>query len=285
MKQLFFLFSIILITPCAYSQDILVLRNGDEVEVKVLEIKLSEIKYKKLNNLDGPIYTEEKINVFMIKYENGAKDVFNHDTQTKTDRIKADVKIDTMRLAVGISKNISRKRSYISEGDFILHLGSGIASIMGDGPGSILVPPLYIIGEYAASDQVSLGLFAGYYKYFKGYRNSSDEVVYQFSIGNYYFGGRFCYHFISNRKIDPYLGFVFGYDVKDPIVSPWVHNWEEYDYDTYTNYQDNHTDILIWGAFIGSKFYIKNKFSVFVEIGFPDISIIKAGFAYRFTEN
>jgi hypothetical protein len=59
------------------SQDIVVLKNGDEIKSKVLEITPNEVKYKRFDNLNGPIVTIPKPEVFMIKYENGTKDVFN----------------------------------------------------------------------------------------------------------------------------------------------------------------------------------------------------------------
>ena len=55
--------------------DILVLKNGDEVKGKVLEISPIEIKYKKCNMPDGPLYVVKKSDVFMIKYANGTKEV------------------------------------------------------------------------------------------------------------------------------------------------------------------------------------------------------------------
>jgi hypothetical protein len=55
--------------------DILVLKNGDEVKAKVLEISPIEIKYKKCNMPDGPLYVVKKSDVFMIKYANGTKEV------------------------------------------------------------------------------------------------------------------------------------------------------------------------------------------------------------------
>ena len=53
--------------------DILVLKNGDEVKAKVLEISPIEIKYKKCNMPEGPLYVVKKSDVFMIKYANGTK--------------------------------------------------------------------------------------------------------------------------------------------------------------------------------------------------------------------
>jgi len=60
-----------------YSQDIIILKNGDEIKSKVEEVTSDFIKYKKWENQDGPTYTSNKTDVFMIKYINGTKDVFN----------------------------------------------------------------------------------------------------------------------------------------------------------------------------------------------------------------
>ena len=59
--------------PC----DILTLRDGSEISAKVVEITSNEIKYKKCDYQDGPLYTKLKSDVFMIKYSNGSKDVFS----------------------------------------------------------------------------------------------------------------------------------------------------------------------------------------------------------------
>ncbi len=61
----------------AFSQDILIKKTGDELEVKVLKISSEEIEYKKWSNPDGPSYIVSKGEVFMIKYKNGNKDIFN----------------------------------------------------------------------------------------------------------------------------------------------------------------------------------------------------------------
>ena len=55
------------------SQDILVLKNGDEIESKITEIGINEIKYKKHSLPDGPDYVCLKSDVFMIKFKTAAK--------------------------------------------------------------------------------------------------------------------------------------------------------------------------------------------------------------------
>jgi hypothetical protein len=57
--------------------DDIVLKNGEEIRVKVLEINQTEIKYKRCDNLEGPIFTIDKSSVFFVKYSNGTKEIFN----------------------------------------------------------------------------------------------------------------------------------------------------------------------------------------------------------------
>lgn len=63
--------------------DLMILKNGDEVWVNVIEIDPENIKYKKCDNPDGPIYFIRKSTVFMIKYKNGTKDVFSEASSFK----------------------------------------------------------------------------------------------------------------------------------------------------------------------------------------------------------
>ncbi len=61
--------------PNLCAQDIITLKNGDDIQAKVTEISATEIKYKRFNHLDGPTITLAKGDVFAIKYENGSREV------------------------------------------------------------------------------------------------------------------------------------------------------------------------------------------------------------------
>ncbi len=77
MKKL--LFSIFFMSITAFTikaQDIIELKDGNQISSKVLEIDKNTIKYKKYSNLDGPTYNIEVGEVVSIKYENGEKDFF-----------------------------------------------------------------------------------------------------------------------------------------------------------------------------------------------------------------
>ena len=76
------------------AQDVLIKRNGDELEVKVIEVLIESLKYKKYSNMDGPLYTMSKTDVFMIKYENGDKEMLADfqvsESQSSQARLKSD---------------------------------------------------------------------------------------------------------------------------------------------------------------------------------------------------
>jgi hypothetical protein len=83
MKNLFVLTIVILfgIHHAAYSQDIILLKNGEEIKAFVNEVAVDLIKYKKFENPDGPIYSIEKRSVVMITYKNGSQDIFSEQTK------------------------------------------------------------------------------------------------------------------------------------------------------------------------------------------------------------
>lgn len=66
----------------AYSQDVITLTNGSEIEAKVTKVSEKEIEYKKWNNIDGPVYTLDVNKITSIKYTNGEKDVFSTNNVT-----------------------------------------------------------------------------------------------------------------------------------------------------------------------------------------------------------
>ena len=79
--------TLLFLLPCAFSvhaQDVITLKNGDEIKAKVTEISPSEIKYKQLDNLEGPTRVIEKEQVFFINYENGTREVFHTVNVQKT---------------------------------------------------------------------------------------------------------------------------------------------------------------------------------------------------------
>lgn len=82
------LFSISLFSIVAMAQDVIIMKSGDEINAKVIKISADNIEYKKWSNLEGPVYTLSKYDVFMVKYMNGDKDVFNNSNDLSEDNEK-----------------------------------------------------------------------------------------------------------------------------------------------------------------------------------------------------
>ena len=59
------------------AQDTLSMKSGEYILVKVIEVSTAEVKYKKLDNLNGPVFSMLKSDLLMIKYENGTKEDFS----------------------------------------------------------------------------------------------------------------------------------------------------------------------------------------------------------------
>ena len=81
MKKIFFTaWALSCMSILSLGQDLITKKNGEDIKAKVTEVTLSEIKYKKFENLEGPIYSLLIKDVLIIRYENGSKDLFTQDT-------------------------------------------------------------------------------------------------------------------------------------------------------------------------------------------------------------
>jgi hypothetical protein len=74
MKKIIFLLALNILFIQLPAQDIIVKQDGVEIPATVTEINDTEIKYRQPGK--SVVYTVGKQDVFMIKYENGTKDIF-----------------------------------------------------------------------------------------------------------------------------------------------------------------------------------------------------------------
>jgi hypothetical protein len=78
MKKILMLVLIICSSNMIKAQDTLLMRTGVNILVKVIEIGTTEVKYKKQDNLNGPVFSILKSDLLLIKYENGTKDDYSN---------------------------------------------------------------------------------------------------------------------------------------------------------------------------------------------------------------
>jgi hypothetical protein len=78
MKKLFYFLLLLLgIGRTLHAQDLLTKRNGEEIAVIVMEVTPTEVKYRRFDNLNGPLFSVRREEVFMVKYINGTKQLFD----------------------------------------------------------------------------------------------------------------------------------------------------------------------------------------------------------------
>jgi len=78
MKKILFSLAAVLISmSTVFAQDIITKKTGEDIPAQISEVTQTEIKYKRFDNLDGPIFSILKSEVLLIRYQNGTKDIFN----------------------------------------------------------------------------------------------------------------------------------------------------------------------------------------------------------------
>ena len=77
MKNILLFILFVCLSNIIKAQDTLSMRSCENILVKVIEVGTTEVKYKKLDNLNGPIFSILKSDLLIVKYENGTKDDFS----------------------------------------------------------------------------------------------------------------------------------------------------------------------------------------------------------------
>ncbi len=76
IRTLLYIFSFIFVSNTCFSQDTIVKITKDTLQAKILEVGLSEIRYKRFDNPEGPVFVISKSEIVLIRYENGSTDSF-----------------------------------------------------------------------------------------------------------------------------------------------------------------------------------------------------------------
>lgn len=95
MKRLFLVLVSMASVVSAIAQDVIVKRDGEEIQCKILEVSTNKVKYKQWKNQDGPTFVEKKTDVLMLKYENGQKEVISFSTPVGESQVEAPVVAET----------------------------------------------------------------------------------------------------------------------------------------------------------------------------------------------
>ena len=153
-----------------YGQDTIIFRDASEIKVKVVDADGSEIKYRKYENLNGPLYSVPRAEVFIIRYENGTKRIItgfdearNTNNTSSAGSAPADSsKYEYIATAAKLSKkDLHSKKLYISP-----QILGGIALGGGSAGGTFSAE---VLGEYFPNKNSSNGLCVGLGYDLRGY--------------------------------------------------------------------------------------------------------------------
>lgn len=118
------------IAPLSQECDKLIMQNGDEIMVKIVEITATEIIYRPCNELDGINVRLPLRKAFMIKYANGGKQIFEKGSESA-------------------GRNRSRGESLLDAPGSVVSLVLGIVSIVFSFPFAFLGIFAWIYGDRA----------------------------------------------------------------------------------------------------------------------------------------
>ena len=77
MKKYLSVLIALMVCAFASAQDTIMFRNGRVEAVKVMEVGLGKVKYKKISNPDGPLFLLDEAEVESIKFQNGDVESFD----------------------------------------------------------------------------------------------------------------------------------------------------------------------------------------------------------------
>lgn len=122
--------------------DIIFKKDGTEIYAKIISVSKDEINYKKINNLEGPSYILSVNDVFMIKYKNGEKDIFNISKQenTNSNEVSTSFSVEGKQQIVANNIDLLRRDDLLRQSRIYKGWGKGLfwTILIGGTAGGIL---------------------------------------------------------------------------------------------------------------------------------------------------
>ena len=87
------------------AQDVITKKNGDDIKAHVIEVNQNEIKYKRQESPNGPLYTLSKSDILLIRYKDGTKDVFAAEQPEKNGLTEVNHEVNPDKPAVEINNS------------------------------------------------------------------------------------------------------------------------------------------------------------------------------------
>ena len=256
--------------------------DGTEILSKVIEINNNEIKYKQFDNQNGPTIITLKKNIFIIKYENGTKEVFTENLiKDSPKNIQVETKLNT-------NYSIKKGNKIIDAFYGVTFNNYGASTSINYWPTPHNITNRYCVGgalEYLVNDKIGIGAEITY----RELSGSGDDYRYDslhynpeiFKMDIKYEKlrtfAKINVHFYKTNKVDFYSNFGLG------LVFERIEFYQEppsINYPIFQKYRnDNRTTFGIKTG-LGLRVYLSDVFGLHAElsIGGP---IARIGFCYK----
>ena len=90
MNKFLTLLLFVTISIVSFAQDIIITKDKERIQAKILEVSKDEIKYKKFSYQDGPVFSIDIDEIVTVAYENGEVEIYNEETiEEKNEMIQA----------------------------------------------------------------------------------------------------------------------------------------------------------------------------------------------------
>lgn len=248
------------------AQDIIVKTNKEEIKAKVLDVEESVIRYKKIDFQEGPTYSVNKSDVFMIIYKNGKRETFETTTPSKPQQKNGIEKVSTS------NSTTENQNLAFHKGSKFLQIGFGLGGGYYASGLKTSIPAIQARYEFSVSDKISAGVVLGYSsaKYDYPGIEYDDEMFGSSSLTYSYLlaGVRGNYHFSTTNKFDPYVGATLGYNAVS--VS-------EDDDDEISGADGK----VLLGAQVGANYYFSKNLGAWADVGYG-LGYINLGIVFKF---
>lgn len=139
----FFLTMILVICSSIYAaaQDKIITKDAESIDAVILEVNIDDVKYRKADNPEGPVYRILKSDISAIIYSNGSVEVFNESKPEKKQ-----------------SRNVGNYQGYDDENTITIGiLGSGGCRYNPDNPMPItIMNNFYTYNGYTINSETAL---------------------------------------------------------------------------------------------------------------------------------
>lgn len=274
MKKILFIYGFITLGLELNAQDVIIKTNTEEIECKIVEIEDTRVKYKNFSNLDGPVYNINKVDIFMIKYENGQKDVFEKTAIADSPKEPITPKVDvaetndnlperTGSIRLGLSRGNVFNTILVTDGTYTKNNTSTIEintffNAKKRWSSSLTLSPFNVISENIDGLEFNGQIFFGNFdEQAKGLALLSECYV----------------HYAFSKKSSFYSGIGVGFITGNRTLT-----------ESTTSYSDTERifNTSLHLTLVGAEYYITKNFGVYSQLGFGRKGILNGGIQFQF---